>query len=113
MFFAFSAIKYFPLAVCNASRNVAPFFALVLSAVCLSEPPTWKQTFILTLIVALSFGFILTGEAGENQVDLALESRGTRAFAYLCLCMQPLAIATGTALVRSLRKLDKNTISVC
>ena len=67
---------------------------------------------ILTLIVGLSFGFIFFGESDEDQKSLSEESTGTIIFAWTCIVMQPIAIAIGAALTRSMRKLDKNTISV-
>ena len=41
-FLSFSAIKYFALTYVTAVRQISPFFALVLSCLCLSEPPTMK-----------------------------------------------------------------------
>ena len=66
VFLQFSAIKYFPLTYVNATRNLAPFFALIFSACCLSEPPTSKQVIVLTFIVALSIGFVFTGDPESN-----------------------------------------------
>lgn len=40
VFFVFSAVKYFPLAYVTGVSNIAPFFAVIFSAICLSEPPT-------------------------------------------------------------------------
>ena len=61
VFLSFNAIKYFPLAYCNASINVSPFFALILSGIFLAEPPSIRQLILLTVIVCLSYGFIFCG----------------------------------------------------
>ena len=65
-FMIYSAIKYFPLTYLEVNRGVAPFFVLFLSCLCLGEPPNRKQVIVVSLVVAFSMGFVLTGETNSE-----------------------------------------------
>ena len=91
---------------------MAPFWALIFSACCLAEPPTSKQVIVLTFIVALAMGFVFSGDQESNVIRLDDETKGTVIFAWLCLMVSPVGIATGQALNRVMRKLNENTTTI-
>lgn len=94
-------------------KDVAPFFTLVFSAMCLAEPPSLKQALILTAVVAMSMTFVLTGAASsEDEIALSESSTAVKTFAWVCLMSTPVLAAVISALNRALRDLNDNTVSV-
>lgn len=112
VFLSFAAVKYFPLTYCSAVRNLSPFFALVLSAICLAEKPTFRQAFVLTLALTFSLGFVFSGDTAVGEQGLVDSNTATKVFAWSVLLLTPIMMAIGQALDRAMRKLNEHTVSI-
>ena len=95
VFFSFSAVKYFPLTYCNLFRGLSPFFALILSAICLSEVASFRQAFVMTLATAFSIGFVVSGQTDVDEFGLATETKLIKVYAWSVLIASPLLMAIG------------------
>ena len=115
LFCAYTSIKYFPISYAVVMRNIAPFIAVLLSALFLSESPSLFRTFLLSATVGLGLGYIFSGKTADSEeestLDLADLGRPELIFAWFCLIGTPFFSGMGMTLNRALRKLDERTVN--
>ena len=114
VYFGFTSLKYFPVSYCTSMRSLSPFFAIVLSAVFLKEAATCREVFIITIVSTLSLLFVFTANLNEEEEDELLYglTPGTKVLAWSSLFLTPLSIAIGNVLLRALKGLHENTVSL-
>ena len=107
----YASAMYWPLTTASAARLAIPFMTFILACVILQEFAQPRVLIYTVLIVSFASMIIFNTESSDLD-NTRIEALGSASIvAYLVLFGEPMIVACGQVLTRSLRRLSNMTVS--